>query len=151
MSEPTGNLASAYLSIASLERQLEDLRAELATLKAGQGEAVAWLLHLPDGRSTLEKSFPGWAEGGDGYAIQPLYTAPPATGVNVPREFLDEAECCAFALENIGSLEPDDIDGDDIDLRFEDADGHDTGSNVSIVGCAERAAKTIRALLAQSQ
>jgi hypothetical protein len=48
------------------------------TVQAGHGErqdAVAWSLRLPDGRTTLEKAYPKWAEGeGDGYAIQPLYT-----------------------------------------------------------------------------
>lgn len=47
-------------------------------------EAVAWSLRLPDGRTTLEKAYPKWAEGeGDGYAIQPLYTEPqPAQDVS---------------------------------------------------------------------
>ncbi len=39
-------------------------------------QPVAWQLKLPDGRVTLEKAFPSWAEGGDGYEIQPLYAAP---------------------------------------------------------------------------
>ena len=41
-------------------------------------EPVAWQLHLPDGRVILEKAFPSWADGGDGYTIAPLHTAPPA-------------------------------------------------------------------------
>jgi hypothetical protein len=67
--------------------------------------------------------------------------------VQVPRELQDEAECCAFVLENIGSMDAEEISGDDVDLRFEDADGRDTGCDVSIVEYAERAAKVIRALL----
>lgn len=125
----------------------ERLRAELAALKVGQGEAVAWVIEDNDGTqpriARLKHPLPPVGT--------KLYTAPPATGVIVPRELLEEAECCAFVLENIGSLEPSDIDGDDIDLRFEDAEGRDTGSDISIVEYAERAAKTIRALLAQSQ
>ncbi len=39
-------------------------------------QPVAWQLKLPDGRVTLEKAFPSWAEGGYGYEIQPLYAAP---------------------------------------------------------------------------
>lgn len=38
-------------------------------------QPVAWQLKLPDGWVTLEKDFPSWAEGGDGYEIQPLYAA----------------------------------------------------------------------------
>jgi hypothetical protein len=45
---------------------------------AASAEPVAWQLHLPDGRVTLEKSFPAWADGGDGYAIRPLFAAPVA-------------------------------------------------------------------------
>jgi hypothetical protein len=72
---------------------------------------------------------------------------PASDVVPVPRELQDEAERCAFALENIGSMDAEDIDGDAIDLRFEDADGRDTGCDVSIVEYAERAANVIRALL----
>jgi len=53
---------------------------ECHCVKTEQGERqepVAWSLRLPDGRTTLEKTYPKWAEGeGDGYAIQPLYTTP---------------------------------------------------------------------------
>jgi hypothetical protein len=79
-----------------------------------------------------------------------LYVAAPdhREMVSVPRELQDEAMRCAFVLENIGSMDAEDIDGDDIDLRFEDEDGRDTGCDVSIVEYAERAAKVLRALLA---
>jgi hypothetical protein len=88
--------------------------------------------------------------------VVPIYAAmlaaaptPPASDdVPVSRELLDEAERCAFVLENIGSMDAEDIDGDDIDLRFEDEDGRDTGCDVSIVEYAERVAKVLRALLA---
>lgn len=53
-----------------------------------QGEPVAWQLHLPDGRVTLEKAYPSWAEGGDGYRISPLYAAPK------PAEQRPECGCC---------------------------------------------------------
>jgi hypothetical protein len=43
--------------------------------RAGQ-EPVAWALTLPDGHILLELDYPSWAEGGDGYMICPLYTAP---------------------------------------------------------------------------
>jgi hypothetical protein len=87
-----------------------------------------------------------------GYPVRDLYAgpvmnAPSSDVVQVPRELQDEAEHCAFVLENIGSMDAEDIDGDAIDLRFEDADGRDTGCDVSIVAYAERAAKVIRALL----
>lgn len=46
----------------------------------------------------------------------------------------------AFVLRQIGSLDAEDIDGDNVDLRFEDAEGRDTGCDVSIVEYAEKAA-----------
>jgi hypothetical protein len=87
-----------------------------------------------------------------GYPVRDLYAgpvmnAPSSDVVQVPRELQDEAEHCAFVLENIGSMDAEDIDGDAIDLRLEDADGRDTGCDVSIVEYAERAANVIRALL----
>lgn len=59
-----------------------------------------------------------------------------------------KAEQCANILENIAGFESDDIDGDDIDLRF-DLDGLDTGCTVSIVGQCQGAADALRALLAE--
>ncbi len=41
---------------------------------------------------------------------------------------------------NIGAMDAEDIDGDNVDLRFEDAEGRDTGCDVSIVEYAEKAA-----------
>ncbi|EOV8953436.1 hypothetical protein ACN6V6_001186 [Pseudomonas aeruginosa] len=46
----------------------------------------------------------------------------------------------AFVLRNIGTMDAEDIDGDNVDLRFEDAEGRDTGCDVSIVEYAEKAA-----------
>lgn len=56
------------------------------------------------------------------------------------------AEQCANILENISGFEPDDIDGDAVDLRF-DLDGTDTGCTVSIVEQCKHAADALRALL----
>ncbi|HHW2431479.1 TPA: hypothetical protein ACUUDD_003721, partial [Pseudomonas aeruginosa] len=46
----------------------------------------------------------------------------------------------AFVLRNIGAMDAEDIDGDNVDLRFEDAEGRDTGCDFSIVEYAEKAA-----------
>ncbi|MGG6966669.1 UNVERIFIED_CONTAM: hypothetical protein P3C90_20525, partial [Pseudomonas aeruginosa] len=46
----------------------------------------------------------------------------------------------AFVLRNIGAMDAEDIDGDNVDLRVEDAEGRDTGCDVSIVEYAEKAA-----------
>lgn len=46
----------------------------------------------------------------------------------------------AFVLRSIGAMDAEDIDGDNVDLRFEDAEGRDTGCDVSIVEYAEKAA-----------
>ncbi|HFX2685865.1 TPA: hypothetical protein ACV5QX_000846 [Pseudomonas aeruginosa] len=46
----------------------------------------------------------------------------------------------AFVLRNIGAMDAEDINGDNVDLRFEDAEGRDTGCDVSIVEYAEKAA-----------
>lgn len=51
-----------------------------------------------------------------------------------------EAAEVAFVLRNIGAMDAEDIDGDNVDLRFEDAEGRDTGCDVSIVEYAEKAA-----------
>ncbi|MFU5825041.1 hypothetical protein ACM7TJ_29875 [Pseudomonas aeruginosa] len=60
-----------------------------------------------------------------------------------------EAEQISFVLRQIGSMDTGDIDGDDVDLRFEDADGRDTGCDVSIVEYADKAANLIEAMLAE--
>lgn len=63
-------------------------------------------------------------------------------------ELAMQAEQCANILENISGFEPDDIDGDAVDLRF-DLDGMDTGCTVSLVEQCQHAADALRALLAE--
>ncbi|HFQ6219692.1 TPA: hypothetical protein ACHSDZ_004056 [Pseudomonas aeruginosa] len=59
-----------------------------------------------------------------------------------PAQELERPEVAevAFVLRNIGAMDAEDIDGDNVDLRFEDAEGRDTGCDVSIVEYAEKAA-----------
>ncbi|MDV2903104.1 hypothetical protein R0H17_15805 [Phytobacter diazotrophicus] len=66
--------------------------------------------------------------------------------IQAPKE---QAECVCGILENIAGYEPDDIDGDDVDIRFETEDGFDTGCTVSIVEQCQSAADVIRSLLAE--
>lgn len=61
----------------------------------------------------------------------------------------EQAECICGILENIAGYEPGDIDGDDVELRFETEDGFDTGCNVSIVEQCQSAADVIRSLLTE--
>ncbi|MBH4018265.1 hypothetical protein I5Q67_13985 [Pseudomonas aeruginosa] len=82
--------------------------------------------------------------------LDPLNLAPHAEAFNeAPDEALrpeqaeaerPEAAEVAFVLRNIGAMDAEDIDGDNVDLRFEDAEGRDTGCDVSIVEYAEKAA-----------
>lgn len=58
-----------------------------------------------------------------------------------------EAKLSASIMELIASFEPQDIDGDDIDLRFE-VDGFDTGCNVSLVDQCGKASEQLTALIA---
>ncbi|WP_216578746.1 hypothetical protein [Pseudomonas aeruginosa] len=67
--------------------------------------------------------------------------------LGAPQHFPEQAEAdrpevaeVAFVLRNIGAMDAEDIDGDNVDLRFEDAEGRDTGCDVSIVEYAEKAA-----------
>ncbi|MFP9429850.1 ead/Ea22-like family protein [Enterobacter sp. LM3] len=67
---------------------------------------------------------------------------------NIDKQALrDSAESTIGILENIAGLEPSDIDGDSVELRFETEDGFDTGCDVSIVDQCQKAADVIRALL----
>ncbi|EHN8892527.1 ead/Ea22-like family protein [Enterobacter hormaechei] len=59
----------------------------------------------------------------------------------------DSAESMIGILENIAGFEPSDIDGDSVELRFEDERGFDTGCDVSIVDQCQKAAETIFTLL----
>ena len=63
-------------------------------------------------------------------------------------ELIAEAERCLFVLREIGSMDGDDITGDDVDLRFEDDEGRDTGCDVSIVDYAEKSADVIEKMIA---
>lgn len=63
-------------------------------------------------------------------------------------ELAMQAEQCANILENISGFEPDDIDGDAVDLRF-DLDGMDTGCTVSLVEQCQHASDALRSLLAE--
>jgi len=60
-----------------------------------------------------------------------------------------EAKQCLFVLRSIGSMDAEEISGDDVDLRFEDGEGRDTGCDISIVEYAERSADLIERLLAR--
>lgn len=80
-----------------LRQELDQLRAELSRIKAGQGEAVAWQFLDQDGQ---------WYTGSErnnhrrnteeaGYQVRELFAAPPthdATQVMVPRELLERIQ-----------------------------------------------------------
>ncbi|EPN9529344.1 hypothetical protein ACT5AM_004085 [Cronobacter malonaticus] len=51
-------------------------------------------------------------------------------------------------LAYIASFDPTDIDGDTVDLRFEDENGCDTGCDVSIVAECQRSADLVGELIA---
>ncbi len=63
-------------------------------------------------------------------------------------ELIADAERCLFVMREIGSMDGDDITGDDVDLRFEDDEGRDTGCDVSIVEYAEKSADVIEKMIA---
>lgn len=62
---------------------------------------------------------------------------------------LDSAECMANLLDNLAGYEPQDIDMDTVEIRFEDGRGLDTGCDISIVDTAQKSADIIRSLLNQ--
>ncbi|HCT4585718.1 TPA: ead/Ea22-like family protein [Enterobacter hormaechei] len=67
---------------------------------------------------------------------------------NIDKHALRErAESTIGILENIAGFEPSDIDGDTVELRFENKDGFDTGCDVSIVDQCQKAADVVLALL----
>ncbi|EOK5397472.1 hypothetical protein ACM6SP_005964 [Pseudomonas aeruginosa] len=79
-------------------------------------------------------------EGGVLLDEEPTNSQPsPAQAEQAEAERPEVAEV-AFVLRNIGAMDAEDIDGDNVDLRFEDAEGRDTGCDVSIVEYAEKAA-----------
>lgn len=59
----------------------------------------------------------------------------------------NNAESIIGILENIAGFEPSDIDGDSVELRFEDECGFDTGCVASIVEQCQKAADVVMALL----
>lgn len=59
----------------------------------------------------------------------------------------DNANSIIGIVENIAGYEPSDIDGDNVELRFEDECGVDTGCDVSIVDQCHKAADVMRSLL----
>ena len=61
----------------------------------------------------------------------------------------ESAESIMNLLENLAGYEPQDIDTDAVELRFEDENGFDTGCDISIVDTAQQSADIIRALLDQ--
>lgn len=75
-----------------------------------------------------------------------LYSQPQPVPPAVTQNLLEEARICAFVFEQIGSLDKGEIDGDDIELRFELEDA-DTGTNVSVTDYASRVSGLIGSLL----
>ncbi|MRT01927.1 hypothetical protein [Ewingella americana] len=61
----------------------------------------------------------------------------------------DSAECMANLLDNLAGYEPQDIDMDTVEIRFEDGNGFDTGCDISVVDTAQKSADIIRSLLDQ--
>ena len=61
----------------------------------------------------------------------------------------ESAESIMNLLENLAGYEPQDIDMDAVELRFEDENGFDTGCDISIVDTSRQSADIIRALLDQ--
>lgn len=59
------------------------------------------------------------------------------------------AESNINILENIAGYDPEDIDGDTVELRFEHEKGYEAGCDVSIVDQCQTAADVIRLLLAE--
>lgn len=59
----------------------------------------------------------------------------------------ESAQSIMNLLENLAGYEPQDIDMDAVELRFEDENGFDTGCDISIVDTAQQSADVIRALL----
>lgn len=102
---------------------------KLVPVRATREQVNAVFMH-PDLARTLYRS---------------MVEAAPAAPVAVHDD--SEAQQCLFVLREIASMDADDIDGDNIDLRFEDAEGRDTGCDASIVEYAQRAADVIERLL----
>ncbi|HHN2095679.1 TPA: hypothetical protein ACRNYL_001159 [Pseudomonas aeruginosa] len=147
------------LLVEHMAAEIADLRAALAQPSPAQAEQAEGA-HVPD--EVFAGVFAEWWEeegqycragGGDyerTFAFQawrhlyPLLLQDRAA-LAQPSPAQAEAERpevaeVAFVLRNIGAMDAEDIDGDNVDLRFEDAEGRDTGCDVSIVEYAEKAA-----------
>ncbi|MBV6817563.1 hypothetical protein KWG64_06360 [Rahnella sp. PD12R] len=61
----------------------------------------------------------------------------------------ESAESIMNLLDNLAGFDPQDIDMDAVELRFEDENGFDAGCDISIVDTAQQSADIIRALLDQ--
>ncbi|MFF6553898.1 hypothetical protein ACET39_10725 [Pseudomonas aeruginosa] len=102
-----------------------------------QGEDVLGLdvpeIEVPD--SMIEKAWQRFER-----TLQQLETPGQAEQAEQAEAERPEVAEVAFVLRSIGAMDAEDIDGDNVDLRFEDAEGRDTGCDVSIVEYAEKAA-----------
>ncbi|MCG6990772.1 hypothetical protein LDP20_02765 [Pseudomonas aeruginosa] len=102
-----------------------------------QGEDVLGLdvpeIEVPD--SMIEKAWQRFER-----TLQQLETPGQAEQAEQAEAERPEVAEVAFVLRSIGAMDAEDIDGDNVDLRFEDAEGRDTGCDASIVEYAEKAA-----------
>ena len=89
-----------------------------------------------------------WCKARTALTAQPDHSA---QSIEVPEGMRAVAENCAFVMRYIGSMDSDEIDGDSVELRFEDEDGRDTGADASIVDYAEKVADLLDAMLAAAQ
>ncbi|MFU5407381.1 hypothetical protein ACM7XA_30800 [Pseudomonas aeruginosa] len=122
-----------YANGDELDNMLDDRTAVLSPGKTSFHTVPVYRLI----RAALAQPYP---KSGD-YSDQSWINAgcPPEQPEQEEAERPEVAEV-AFVLRNIGAMDAEDIDGDNVDLRFEDAEGRDTGCDVSIVEYAEKAA-----------
>ncbi|MDV7920390.1 hypothetical protein R4K20_01690 [Pseudomonas aeruginosa] len=99
-----------------------------------------WSTDLDDVHSSAESLLALIKDQAPTQAAQGLAGAALAQPSPAPELERPEVAEVAFVLRNIGAMDAEDIDGDNVDLRFEDAEGRDTGCDVSIVEYAEKAA-----------
>ncbi|HBP4611972.1 TPA: hypothetical protein L5607_005591 [Pseudomonas aeruginosa] len=99
-----------------------------------------WSTDLDDVHSSVESLLAMIKDQAPALDAQGLARAALAQPSPAPELERPEVAEVAFVLRNIGAMDAEDIDGDNVDLRFEDAEGRDTGCDVSIVEYAEKAA-----------
>ncbi|PBY93561.1 hypothetical protein CJT43_28185 [Pseudomonas aeruginosa] len=99
-----------------------------------------WSTDLDDVHSSVESLLAMIKDQAPTLDAQGLARAALAQPSPAPELERPEVAEVAFVLRNIGAMDAEDIDGDNVDLRFEDAEGRDTGCDVSIVEYAEKAA-----------